>query len=127
MSKKKVGKKDRRSKSSWARELLYRDAKKELIAEWKAKGYWSCIFSGEKMGASPNCHHLFSRVGGNLYDKSGLTFCKQKWHMAWHNEPIEKIMSYPWWAGFLERIHERHPDRVEEILQQIQDRIDKSK
>lgn len=99
---------------------------KELDAEWREKGWWTCLFSGEPLGSKPDHHHLISRDNNMLCAKWQIGIVKRKWHRAWHNEPIDKLMSYPWWEGFLIRLKERCPDALESVLMQIENKIDKA-
>lgn len=126
MNRKRVGKKDRRSKSSWARELAYRDTKREVIVEWKSLNQWSCIFSGAKMGKSPSCHHLIGKNESLYYEKENLTFGREKYRRMYHNCTIEELMKQDWWEGFLERLELRCPKYSKNVLKQIEDRKEKS-
>lgn len=104
----------------------YLQKRKEFIQKWKDNGWYSCLFSGEQLGSNPDLHHINGKIGSLLTDERYFSLAKRKWHNAWHDWPIKKLMEQEWWSGFLQRVKERCPLAYDDVIRQIENRIDKS-
>ena len=89
----------KRSEKRVKDEKHYKDHCKELTEEIKKQngGKIYCFFSGLEITGKPVYHHLRGRTGNFYTDKEWLVPCINEYHLAYHNQPVDKLLEHDWY------------------------------